>query len=123
MTVSKLHEVSLQDGYIQNRIWGDADGDDFVAATDEALAMKEKTHVNKLLCHIKELRPTKIDINAQTSGIGTLWRIQAFEKVAFLLGDPDVSKLVHSSLELTNFAERFHTFEDEDTAIKWLLSD
>lgn len=118
----KLHEVTIQDGYFRTNMWGAAGADTFEASTDELLTLRDshKVPLNRLLCDIRRLKPTNIDIAAQTRGIGTLWKIRTFDKVAIVRGDDRVSDLLQQALKATHFTNKFQMFEDEAEAIAWL---
>lgn len=121
----KLYEVTVEDGYFRTNVWGSAGGEVFEASTKDLLAMHDaqKGKVNRLLCDIRQLQPTKIDIGAQTRGIAMLWDIRKFDKVAFLMSNMKssrVTEMTRRSLEVTHFTDKFQTFEDEAEAIAWL---
>lgn len=120
MQNEKLYEISVQDGYIKTRLWGDADVDVFEASTAEVLALREVNGINMLLCDIRELTPGNVDIPAQARAIGTLWKIRSFDKVALLLGDSRITSMLSSSLDVTHLSDKFQSFPNEAAAIAWL---
>jgi hypothetical protein len=120
MNDDKLYEVSIQDGYILARLWGDADTEVFEASTAEVMTLREAQKVNLLLCDIRELKADKVDIADQTRGIGTLWQIRNFDKVALLLGDSKVTSMLLSALSATHLTHKFKSFESQAEAAVWL---
>lgn len=91
----KLYEVTVEDGYFRTTVWGGAGTEVFEASTNELLELRDRKNIkiNKLLCDIRELLPQNIDIVAQAKGIGMLWNIRSFDKVAFLMADMDRSRV------------------------------
>lgn len=118
----KLYEVTIEDGYFRTNMWGAAGADTFEASTNELLTLRDthKVPLNRLLCDIRRLKSTNIDIAAQARGIGTLWKIRTFEKVAIVMGDAHVSDLLQQALRATHFTDKFRMFEDEAEAVAWL---
>jgi hypothetical protein len=116
----QLFKVTKQDGYLRVDVWGQADVSTFSASTKAVLALREQSHINRLLCDIRELGSLKIDIAGQAQSIGTLWQIRDIEKVAFLIKKSHTADLLHGSLQATHFINKFQTFEDETAAIAWL---
>lgn len=120
MNDNKLYEVSMHDGYIQSRLWGHAGLDAFEASTKEVLALRDAQKVNVLLCDIRELLHTESDIQTQARGIGTLWQIHDFDKVALLLGDSQVTSTLLSVLSTMHLTNKFKNFEKQADAVAWL---
>jgi hypothetical protein len=118
----KLYEITIEDGYLRTNVWGAADADIFEASTNELLTLRDAHRVplNRLLCDIRRLKPNNIDIVAQTRGIGALWKIRSFDKVAVVIGDTHVSDMLHQALKVTHFTDKFQTFDDEAEAVAWL---
>lgn len=122
MNDNKLYEVSMRDGYIWTRVWGDAGADVFEASTKEVIALHKAHNVNVLLCDIRELTPNNVGIADQTRGIGTLWEIRSFDKVALLLGDSRITSMLHTALNIAHLSDKFQNFDSEAEAAVWLKS-
>lgn len=121
----KLYEVTIEDGYFRTNVWGNAGAEVFEVSTKDLLELRDNKgiKINKLLCDIRELKSQNIDIVAQTKGIGMLWDIRSFDKVAFLMSEVNKSRaaeMTRRALEVTHFTDKFRSFEDETAAIAWL---
>jgi len=121
-TQDKLYAITVGDDYFHVNIWGDASSEVVEESTKELLAKRDASQprVNKLLCDIRGLKPHKLDIVGQSRGIGTLWDIRSFDKVAFLVNESPVTDLLQQALSVVHFTGKIRTFEDEAEAIAWL---
>lgn len=121
---STPQQFSLEviDDYVSMKTWGAIDIDQVDAPANAALKLAEEKNVKKLLDDISEVDGTGASIAAQTKGIGVLWKLRTFDKVAIIFSESRLRTLFFSTLDTLHLGRdiKFKGFENKADAIAWL---
>ena len=123
MTEKQHFTVTSSGDYIHLVTEGLIEEKDLEAPANAAIALAEKTNVRKLLDDIRNVDKSGVSISVQAKGVGILWKLRAFDKVAVLLKDRDLGKIFFATLEALHVSSKFRGFYDEAEAITWLQAD
>jgi hypothetical protein len=117
--------LEAKDDYIHLKTWGGLDAENIDAPANAALALAEEKHIDKLLDDIRGVDSSGASIPIQAKGMGVLWKLRAFKKVAIVLNESRLRTLLFSTLDTLHLDRdiKFKGFEDEAEAIAWLKSD
>lgn len=90
---------------------------------EAALEAMREHNIDRLLDDIRETDMTGVPIEAQAKGVGLMWKLKAFRKIAVLYKGQETEKLFFGTLEVTHLDAKFKGFEDEAEAIAWLTTE
>jgi hypothetical protein len=122
MAEKEKFKVSAQGDYILLETWGKLELEDLSAPADAALAMAEKTHIDKLLDDIRGVDATPVSVPLQAKGVSVLWKLRKFRKVAIVFSGKEIGWLFLSTLQAMhlNLDTKFKGFDNEAEAMIWL---
>ena len=124
---SKPQQFSLEvvDDYIHMKTWGRLNLDDVDVPAKAALELAHKKKIKKLLDNISEVDSSGTNIAIQAKGVGVLWKLREFDKVAIVFSESHLQKLFFSTLEAIHLEHevKFNGFDNEAEAIAWLKKD
>lgn len=117
--------LKVVDDYIHLKTWGPLHLEDVEGPAEAALALGREQKIDKLLDNIQEVDFSSASVHVQAKGMGVLWKLRNFRKVAIVFGDKESSYLFFSSLQVLhlNMGKKFQGFSKEEDAIAWLQSD
>jgi hypothetical protein len=115
-------KVSVQNDYVLLETWGELELEDLDAPANGALALAEEHHMDKLLDDIRGVSQTPVSMAIQAKGVGVLWKLRKFRKVAIVFSGKEIGYLFLSTLEAMhlNVNGKFKGFDNEAEAINWL---
>ncbi len=96
--------------------------EDMKAANVELLEFNKEQGLNELLCDVRKMN-REVPLATQLEGVKLLWQLRSFKKFAFIVGDPELEKLLASSFRNLSFLSKFRAFQNEDEAVAWLRSN
>lgn len=119
------YELNAQAGYIHLRTWGPIYEQDIDEPAKAALALRKESGLNKLLDNIQGVDDSRVNITMQTKGVGVIWSLREFSKVAIVFKSGDLGKMFLSTLEAMhlNLNNKFKGFDNESDAIAWLQEE
>lgn len=112
--------------YIHLKTWGELKSDDINQPVEAAIALAKEKKIYKLLDDIREVDSSNISIPVQAKGLGALWKLQYFKKVAIILRGDELGWMLTSSLEAMHieFSSKIKGFKDDETAaVAWLTNN
>jgi len=115
-------KLNVQGGYIHMETWGPLHEEDLDAPAKAALALRKETGIKRLLDNIQDVDDSHVNISMQTKGVGVIWSLREFEKVAIVFKSGDLGKMFLATLEAMhlNLNNKFKGFDNETDAVKWL---
>ncbi|HSW65566.1 MAG TPA: STAS/SEC14 domain-containing protein [Bacillota bacterium] len=118
-------KVEAHGSYIHLETWGALDEGDLDAPAKAALALRDKTGIEMLLDNIQRVDASHININVQAKGVGVLWSLRKFKKVAIVFKGDEMGWMFLSTLEAMhlNLNNKFKGFSNETEAIAWLQEE
>lgn len=119
------YELAVQGRYIHMRTWGPIHEEDVDAPAKAALALRKESGVNRLLDNIQDVDDRHVSITMQTKGVGVVWSLREFDKVAIVFKEGDLGHMFLSTLEAMhlNLNNKFKGFDNESDAVTWLEED
>ncbi|MDB5181666.1 MAG: hypothetical protein JWP13_429 [Candidatus Saccharibacteria bacterium] len=116
--------VTLADDFVHLNTWGSLHVEDVEKPVEAALKLAKDHKVDKLLDNIQEVDFSGASIPVQAKGMGVLWRLRNFRKVAVVFRGKEPGFLFFSSLQVLhlNLGSKFQGFDNEADAIAWLKS-
>ncbi len=120
MPEEKQYSVAAKGDYIHLITRGVLDIKNLDAPANAALELGKKNNITKLLDDIRYVDKSFVSIPIQAKGVGILWKLRAFDKVAILFQDQDLEKMFFSTLEAIHINGKFRGFYDEAEAVAWL---
>lgn len=121
---SKPQQFSLEvvDDYVSMKTWGVIDINKVDEPANAALKLAQEKQVTKLLDDISEVDSTGANIAIQTKGVGVLWKLRTFDKVAIVFSESRLRTLFFSTLDTLHLGRdiKFKGFESKAEAIAWL---
>lgn len=122
MATKATFSVSVVDDYIRLDTWGVLEVDQVSDPVDAALALAEVSGIYKLLDNIQKVDFTTASLHVQAKGMGVLWKLRKFKRVAIIFSGEEPGYLFYSSLrELRlDVGSKFQGFENEIDALRWL---
>jgi len=122
--VQKDHGYSLtvQGNYLHMETWGPLHEEDLDEPAKAALALRKESGINRLLDNIQRVDDVHVNISMQTKGVGVIWSLREFEKVAIVFKTGDLGKMFLATLEAMhlNLNNKFKGFDNESDAVTWL---
>lgn len=108
--------------YIHLKTWGKLAEHNLEAPAVAALALAKERGVNKLLDDIRDIDTTAVSIAIQARGVGVLWKLRTFDKVAIVLRGNRIRSLFFATINTLHLDSdaKFRGFDDEQQAIAWL---
>ena len=124
-TESQQFSLDIIDDYIYMKTWGVLDPNNVEAPANAALELAKKKHIKKLLDDISEVDSKGATIAVQTKGVGVLWKLRAFDKVAIVLSESPLRTLFFSTLNTLHLDHglKFKGFDNKGEAVTWLRSE
>jgi hypothetical protein len=123
MADQEQYTLTPRGDYIHLVTKGELNIETLDAPANAALAMAAKTKITKLLDDVRYVDNKGVSIPLQAKGVGILWKLRAFTKVAILFKDQDLGRMFFSTLEAMHISGRFRGFYNEAEAIAWLEAD
>jgi hypothetical protein len=125
MDSSKKFSVKAMGDYVHLKTWGELKTEDLNEPIDTAIALAQEQKIPKLLDDIRNVDSSHVSIPVQAKGLGLLWKLQHFKKVAIILNSDELGWMLSSSLEAMHieFSSRIKAFKDEPSAINWLTDN
>lgn len=120
------YNLTVQGNYIRMETWGTVHAETVDEPAKAALALRKETGIDKLLDNIQKVDDAHVSINAQTKGVGVIWSLREFKKVAIVFKDGGgLGKMFLGTLEAMhlNLSGKFKGFDNETEAIAWLHED
>jgi SpoIIAA-like len=115
--------IAVEDGYLRLKTWGELDTEGLDAPVNAALDLSREKGITKLLDDVREVDAANVSISVQTKGVGIMWRLRQFDKVAILFGSQRLSGIFFQLLDTVHLNVKIRGFYDEAEAIAWLKSD
>jgi hypothetical protein len=115
--------VEAKGNYIHLTTIGKLDAKHVSDPADAALELAQKENIHKLLDDIRQVDSTNVTIQIQSKGFGVLWKLRAFDRVAVVFGEGELSKLFFSTLQAMGLGSKFRGFDNESDAIAWLQDE
>ena len=114
--------VQVVDNYIHLKTWGILDEHNLEAPADAALTLAKERGITKLLDDIRDIDTTAVSIPIQAKGVGVLWKLRSFDKVAIILKGNRIRSLLFATINTLHLDSdaKFRGFDDEQEAIAWL---
>lgn len=114
--------LTTKKDYIYLKTRGGLDEDNVTAPTDAAIALAKEKNIRKLLDNIQEVDFSTASLSVQAKGMGVLWRLRYFKKVAIVLKGEEAAFLFFSSIQelQLGLGHRFQGFDNEADAVRWL---
>jgi hypothetical protein len=124
MSVEQHFSLEKRDDYIHLRTWGSLDESHLDVPAEAALKLAEDEQIELLLDDIRDVDTSGVSIPIQAKGMGVLWKLRKFKKVAIVLGDNPLKHIFFSTVEALHVTQgtQFKGFENEVEAIEWLHS-
>ena len=118
-------KVEAHGSYIHLETWGALHEESLDAPAKAALELREKSGIDKLLDNIQRVDGAGININMQAKGVGVLWSLRKFKKVAIVFKGDEMGWMFLSTLEAMhlNLNNKFKGFNNESDAISWLQEE
>lgn len=118
-------KVTAKNGYVLLETWGELKEEDLDAPANAALALAEEKHIDKLLDDIRNVDSSHISMTVQAKGVGILWKLRKFKKVAIIFKGEEIGWLFLSTLSAMhlNLNGKFKGFDNEPEAIQWLKEE
>lgn len=125
MAAEDKYRVSVQGDYVFLETWGELTMDDLEAPATAALQLAEEHGIDKLLDDIRRVEEGQISVPVQAKGVGVLWKLRKFRKVAIVFSGKEIGWLFLSTLEAMhlNTNGRFKGFTNQTDAIVWLKEE
>lgn len=119
------YNIAVQGAYIRLETWGQIHEEDVDVPAKAALALRKESGVNLLLDNIQNVEGKGVSIAIQTKGVGVLWSLREFDKVAIVFKSGDLGKMFLGTLEAMhlNLNGKFKGFDNESDAIAWLQEE
>jgi hypothetical protein len=119
------YELTAQGNYLRMETWGPLHEEDLDAPAKAALALRKESGINRLLDNIQRVDERHVSIPMQTKGVGVIWSLREFEKVAIVFNSGDLGKMFLATLEAMhlNLNNKFKGFDNETEAITWLQEE
>ncbi len=119
------YKLTVQGNYIHMETWGRIHEEDVDVPAKAALALRKETGIDCLLDNIQKVDEGHVTISSQTKGVGVLWSLREFRKVAIVFRQGDLSKMFLATLEAMhlNLNNKFKGFDNESDAIAWLQEE
>lgn len=120
----KKFSVEPKNDFIYLRTWGELSTNDVHEPVDAAIELSKQKEIFKLLDNITAVDSSRVSIPVQAKGLGVLWKLQHFKKVAIVMNSGEFAWLLSSSLQAMHIemSSKIHSFTDEKAAIAWLES-
>jgi len=115
--------IEQRDGYVYLKTWGPMAMEGLEKPPDAALEVLKEGKCDKLLDDIRDVVMTGVNIDVQTKGVGIMWRLRAFKKVAILYKGQETEKIFFGTLEAMRLDTKFKGFETEEEAVAWLTTE
>ena len=112
--------LDYREDYVHLLMEGEISIDDLKNSTDEVLRLAQEKGATKLLEDIRNIDKNSLTMRLQTEGIGLLWQLRHFKKIALVFSSNDVGHLVLSTLQTLHFNFKCRAFDNEADAIAWL---
>lgn len=108
--------------YIHMNTWGKLDIKNVDEPANAALQLAQEKNIRKLLDNISDVDSSGANIAVQTKGIGVIWKLRAFDKIAIVLGQSHLRSLFFDTLDTLHLdgTIKFRGFDNEDDAVAWL---
>jgi hypothetical protein len=125
MSEDQRFKVSVKDDYIHLETWGALVEDDLDAPANAALALAEEKKIDKLLDNISNIDSTHVSVTLQAKGVGVLWKLRKFKKIAIVFKGQEIGWLFLSTLQAMHLDvnAKFKGFDNETDAIIWLKEE
>ncbi|HSE29275.1 MAG TPA: STAS/SEC14 domain-containing protein [Candidatus Saccharimonadales bacterium] len=125
MDVTKKFSAKIEGDFIHLKTWGELKTEDLHDPVDTAIELAKEKQITKLLDDIRDVDSANISIPVQAKGLGMLWKLQHFKKVAIIFRGDEMGWMLTSSLEAMHieFSSKIKGFRDEQSAIKWLAGN
>lgn len=122
MVAARNFSVRLEKDYVRLVTWGRLYIEDVEKPAEAALALAQKKGVDKLLDNIQDVDFSGASVHVQAKGMGVLWKLRSFRKVAIVYKGDEPGYLFFSSLQVLhlNRGSKFQGFDNEADAIAWL---
>jgi hypothetical protein len=114
--------VRAVDDYVRLDTWGRLRVEDVEAPAEAALALAREKGLDKLLDNIQNVDFSTASVYVQAKGMGVLWKLKSFRKVAIVFEGSEPGYLFFSSIQVLHLdlGKKFQGFDNEKDAIKWL---
>jgi hypothetical protein len=115
-------KVRVQDDFVHLETWGKLHSDGLDEPAKAAIALAQQAHLTKLLDNIQNVEPESASVMVQAKGMGVLWKLKVFDKVAIVFKGQEMGWLFLSSMQALhlNMSAKFKGFDNETEAIIWL---
>jgi len=119
------YKLDVMGEYIRLETWGMIHEEDLDAPAKAALALRKETGIDRLLDNIQGVDESRVSISMQTKGVGVVWSLREFHKVAIVFKGGDLGKMFLATLEAMhlNLNNKFKGFDNETDAIAWLQEE
>jgi hypothetical protein len=87
---------------------------------EAALEWLKEGKSDRLLDDIRDVNMAGVPIEVQSKGVGIIWKLRAFKKIAILYHGQETEKLFFGTLEVMHMDTKFKGFETEADAVAWL---
>ncbi|HSE61103.1 MAG TPA: hypothetical protein VLA88_02315 [Candidatus Saccharimonadales bacterium] len=114
--------VDIVGDYVRLKTWGEMALEGLDAPADAALKLAQENNITKLLDDISEVDPRNASLHMQAKGMGVLWKLRKFDKVAVVFKGKQLGTLFFASLSTLHLNDTFKGFDNEVEAIAWLQS-
>lgn len=117
------YNVRAQDDYVHLETWGVPNEKNVSEPVAAAIKLADQKNVSKLLDDIRGVNGDAISLMVQAKGVGVLWKLRHFKKVAIVVSSEEMTWILTSSLQelgLSLGGWNIKHFDDVDAAKQWL---
>jgi len=119
---NKQFDLSVQGDYIRLETRGELRDEDLDAPANAALALAEEQKIDKLLDDIRNIDSSHVSVTIQAKGVGILWKLRKFRKVAIVFKGQEIGWLFLSTIQAMHLDHnaKFKGFDNDTEAVQWL---
>jgi hypothetical protein len=120
------YKVSVEDDFIHLETWGVPTEKNVAEPVSAAIELAEDEKITKLLDDIRLVNADAISLLVQAKGVGVLWKLRRFKKVAIIISSAEMTWIFTSSLQelgLNLGGWNIRHFSDVGPAKAWLKGD
>lgn len=118
--------IQVKDDYVHLETWGIPTEKNVAEPVTAAIELADKEHLTKLLDDIRKVNADTISLMVQAKGVGVLWKLRRFKKVAIVISSDEMTWMLTSSLQelgLSIGGWNIRHFNDLNSAKTWLKGE
>ena len=116
----ETYKITVFDNYILMEFFAELDVPTIETASKVGLELSKEKNIKRMCCDISKSSYNGITMALQVAGIRMLWSIRHFERLAMIISDPEMQKIVRSTMAQVHMTDKYRSFPDKESAVAWL---